>query len=134
MIATFGNIQVIELLFTTIACFGLIFALLNFRKARSVYNHLKEVGITNGRIKLAKFSQTTDGVRALIQGLFVTVGLISFMVPPTNISELPPRLQISSHVLRWGFVLATSLTALQSYNSYRFQKQFKQDNPDYDSI
>lgn len=118
------NIQWIEVFWTFIAVSGAVLAIINISFAHRACKSLKRLGITNGRMVLAKAARVTEGVRLTIQVIEIGLGVIAMTLPGQDVSLLPVRWQISALAIQWGIVACAILTMFQSVNSLRLRRYF----------
>lgn len=123
------SIQAIELLFVLVAMLGFVFSLLNLKRGVRLVRHLKQMGLTNGRMRLAKFGRNQEAARALIQGIFIFVGTTAFFLPPGTNEGLPTSFIIASSAIRYGLIAVAMIISWKSYQQWNFQRTFKLDQP-----
>jgi hypothetical protein len=114
--ASYGTVSDIEIMWVTIAVFGLTFALLNFIDARKDVEALESLPAGgNGRGLVAKSQQWQDGIRMLIHVIFISIGLVAFTLPdPPDTLDKTSGAFIAGVLIRWGLILASSLLVVQS--------------------
>jgi len=118
------HVSVIEVLFTAIATIGFLFSLYNFSEAFLDALYLAQHKIVNGRQVLAKSSGVTSGLRAVVQAIFMAVGITYMFIPgiPSNV-ELSAAQETVRLLASYGFVTAALATAVSEIILFRVRRQ-----------
>lgn len=113
--AAYGSVSDIEILWSVIAAVGLSYSLYNLRDALKDYDFIKHHKISNGRRILARHAVYGEGIRAAIQGIFLTVGILAAFVPEAPPVEAITVISILGLIIRWGLILSSVLLTIKSY-------------------
>jgi len=118
-----GYVSDIEILWTLIALGGLVFSIYNIREAFNDVAALKLRKIKNGRMKIAMVGLKAELGRAIIQTIFLAVGILAmnFQDPPVQIHE-PFKVALFRFVFQWGFILSGLILALKSYWNFQLRR------------
>lgn len=112
---TVDEIWFIEILWMSISAIGLSFSLYNFMQTRLDYKAIQESGIANGRRLLARTALWSEGLRSIIQGLFLFVGIWAVLfIPKSAQRSLPLKYEIYSYASRYIFVTAALLLMINT--------------------
>lgn len=125
--AAYGSVSDIEIVWTVIAAVGLLFSAFTLGAARGDRRALIDAGIKNGRRKVALYTVLAETTRAIKQVIFLLIGGALMFV-----EEMPPRgvplsLQIVGFAIRWGLILSSALTTLQSYLAFRLRREISKE-------
>jgi hypothetical protein len=121
--ASYGSVEDIEILWTLIAALGLSFSLYNLREAHKDKVAVEEAKIVNGRAKIAMAVFYSEITRAVKQAVFAVIGILAATLPASpSISGLPWKVVVASIIIKWGLILASALTAYQSYIAFQLRK------------
>jgi hypothetical protein len=125
--AQYGNVADIEIVWTVIALFGLIFSLFNVREAFIDRKVLRIAGIKNGRKMIADYSLVSEMARASIQLIFLTIGLLAMTYPdpPDSVIDRPWNLVLIGIVFRWGLIISALLISIKSYLAWRLRNELR---------
>lgn len=127
--AQYGTISDIEILWTLIAGSGLIFSLYNIREALRDRRAIVESNIGNGRKKIAGHALRNEAARALIQVIFLVIGILTmtYADPATINPDQPWNLTLISIVFRWGLIFSAILISLKSFWSFQLRRELRKD-------
>ena len=122
--AQYGTISDIEIVWIVLAVFGLFYSVRNAVEANKDCKALKKAGVLNGRRKIAKTARFQDAARAVIHGLFASIGLMAGLLPdPPDQLSLPLKQQVISLLVRWGLIFGSVVLVAQSYASNQLRKE-----------
>jgi hypothetical protein len=124
--AQYGTISDIEVVWTLIALFGLIFSVFNVREALIDRKVLKISGVKNGRKMIADYSLISESARATIQTIFLVVGILAMtLADAIDSANAPWNVVLIGVVFRWGLILSASLISLKSFLAWRLRKELR---------
>ena len=114
--AAYGSVSDIEILWVIIALIGFVYSVVNINSGREDIRWLNANSIGNGRRTLARYQLTAESLRALIQVIFIVIGVLSFFVPdPTDALHLPPPQVAIRFCVTWGLILSSMALTVKSY-------------------
>lgn len=125
--ASYGPVSDIELVWSLIACVGIVFDVFNVREARK---DLKAAQLLNGRVPtrivLAKNHIFGSGLRLFILSLTLMVGILAMTLedPPSRV-DLPLRVTLASALIRWTFILIIVSIVLKAFIEFREREQLR---------
>ena len=119
--ANYGNVEDIEILWTLISLFGLIFAGWNLKEAIKDRDAIKKLD-RNGKILIANTAYKSELARTIKQAIFLTIGILAMTIPGIDYSMVPFKVTAINFLIRWGLLSASFLTTYQSYLSFRLRK------------
>jgi len=120
--ASYGTVSDIELIWTLIAIVGLFFSLHNFKQSHEDLKFLRENGIGNGRVIIARFAMRAEAARALIQMIFITIGISAMFLEEADQGALPLKFIIFGAIFRWGLIISAGLLTYKSYLAYEVRR------------
>ncbi len=121
--AAYGSVSDIEVAWVIIAVIGAVFAAFNLDAAHSDKLRLEQLGVANGRSKLAKANLFAEVTRLIKQCIFALIGVLAFFVPEApDTLDLPLAQAAIRFAITWGLVLASVLTTYQSYLAYKVRR------------
>lgn len=124
IIASYGTVQDIEILWTIVALIGAIFSIHNLREALKDYRALTLTAKTNGRGTIARFNLKSESVRLIIQTIFFTIGILAMLIPG---GDYPPGTEtlliVVGAIVRWGIILSSVLISLKSFWAWQIRRE-----------
>jgi len=121
--ANYGPVADIEIVWTVVAFVGLIYSLLNVRDAQIDLKVLEEAGVKNGRLTLARYQIEAEVLRAIMQTIFLAIGIAAMALPEVPDSLDIPATQVVIRVLiTYGLILSSVLLSVKSYLGYRVRR------------
>lgn len=125
--ANYGPVADIEIVWTIIALVGLIYSLFNVKDANGDLKVLREAGVGNGRLTLAKYQMQAESLRTAIQAVFLSIGLAAMALPsaPDNL-DLPLRQIVIQVLVTYGLIISSVLLTIKSYLGYRVRRVLTQ--------
>lgn len=121
--AAYGSVSDIEILWTLIAVVGMVYSLINFRESWLDWKLLRKIRGYDARRIVACSAMQAEGIRAAIQGFYITIGVYAMFIPETPTAHLPLRYVIFGALFRWGFVISSLLLTYKSYLGARLRKK-----------
>lgn len=121
--AAYGSVADIEIVWTAIAAFGLFFSFYNIRESRKDLVAVEILTGSRGNRAhiLALAGLKMEIARAVIQAIFITVGIMAMTLPGTPTRLLPLKLVIFQAIFTYGFIISALLLTLKSYWNYRLR-------------
>lgn len=120
---TYGSIEDIEIVWTLVAALGLGYSLLNIRDAKIDLSYLREMRVINGRLLVAKANLLTESLRAVIQAIFLVIGLLAMTLVTSTPDNLSWNQLAISMAVRWGLITASILLTAKTIIARRLRKQ-----------
>jgi hypothetical protein len=121
--AAYGTVSDIEVLWTLIAAVGLSFSIFNVREAVLDRKALILRGVANGRKMLAQTNYLSEIARLVKQSIFLIIGIaVMFVAEQPDSLDQPWYLVVLGIAIRWGLIVASLLTALQSFLGFRARR------------
>jgi len=122
--SAFGNASWLELIWTLIAAFGIVFSIYNSKQSWGDLKSLKQRGIGNGRRIIANLGFKMELVRGIIQGIFIAIGVVAMTFPaPPDFGPQPLHLLLYRHLFTYGLVVSAALLSLKSYWNWSARRQ-----------
>lgn len=125
--ATYGTIEDIEILWTLLAMGGLGLASVLLYSAYGDYRAVKRQGIRNGRRVLAVLAVQTETLRAVIQAIFLAIGVAAMFVP-SPVGDRPHSAVVVGILIRWGLIVASVCLSYKSYLTWRARKRILEED------
>ena len=125
--AAYGSVSDIEIFWTLIATLGLCFSFYTIREASGDWLTIRDSGIGNGRKLLARSTLLSEWGRAVVQSIFLVIGVLAMFTPEApNASEGPWYVVAIRVLITWGLISSSILisgnTALSFYTRRQLQR------------
>ena len=121
--AAYGTFSDIEILWVLIALVGLVYSSMNAREAYADRQFIRDHSIINGRSLVANSIYFTELSRAVIQLIFLAVGVIAMTIPeiPPE-ADVPTNIKIFGFIFRWGLIASSVLLTFKAFLANRVRK------------
>lgn len=134
LLAHYGTVEDIEILFTVLATIGAGFSLFSTIEAIKDYGAISRAGISNGRRLLAWTSVHNEVARFIIQLIFVTLGILAMLLPGAHDVALPTLQVVFGAVFRWGLITSSALLMYKSILSHIVRQHLRQERVEKQAI
>jgi hypothetical protein len=125
LLAQYGTVSDIEIAWILITATGLIFSIYNVFNAQKDFQGVKKLGLPadDPRTRVAIIARRSEVARAVIQSIFLTIGLMIATIPETPTPYLSLKLQIFRFIFTWGFIVCGLLIAIKSYWGFQLRRE-----------
>lgn len=120
--ASYGTVEDIEIFWVAISLIGFIFSCFGSLDAWKDYQFLRDNGVTNGRILIAKGLIVSELGRAYIQLVFCIIGTAAMFLPNAPFDVVDIRALVGIFI-RWGLLTCAIVIMIKSIYAWHVRQE-----------